>query len=88
MGIHIDTRTFKSGNSVAVRLPRELGFEADVAVRLEKVGRNIHVKPLLDPVEEKRRLHRMVERLRAIGPPDPSGPREPIEFPDRPGLYD
>ena len=41
--------------------------------------------------QEKRALLEMLDEIRAIweevgGPPEP-GRREPIEFPDRPGLY-
>ena len=43
------TRTFKSGNSVAVRLPKGLGIEAGQEMRVrEEQGRYI-----LEPVEEK-----------------------------------
>lgn len=87
MGTYIDTKTFRSGNSVAVRLPRELGFDADVAVRLERVGTGVHVKPLVDTAEQKRRLMRLVDRLTAIGPGHDIEQRDPDIFPDRPGLY-
>ena len=86
MGV-IETRTFKSGNSVAVRLPTELGFAADVAVTIERVGNELKIRPLVDPVEEKRKLSELVAALRAIGPVGEIETREPIEFPDRPGLY-
>ena len=87
----IESRTFKSGNSVAVRLPRELGFAADTAITIEKIGHSLRITPLADPVEEKRKLAELIDALRDIwkdAPPgDGRGEREPIDFPDRPGLY-
>ena len=85
MGV-IETRTFKSGNSVAIRLPKELGFAADMAVTIERVGNELKIKPLVDPVEEKRKLSELVAALRAIGPVGEIETREPIEFPERHGL--
>jgi len=88
MGI-IETKTFKSGNSVAVRLPKELGVAADVAVTIEQNGTTLTIKPALDPVQEKRKLTEMLETITAIWADAPFREvekREPIEFPDRPGL--
>ncbi len=94
MGI-IEGRTFKSGNSVAVRLPRELGFEAGTAITLEKVGNRLEIKlavdpvPAVDPVEEKRKLTEMLDKIKAIWTDAPYREieqREPIEFPERHGL--
>lgn len=81
----IETRTFKSGNSVAVRLPTELGFEAGIAVSVERVGNELKIKPLIDSEEEKRKLDDLVATLLALGPVEIEK-REPIEFPERPGL--
>jgi len=86
MGI-IETKTFKSGNSVAVRLPKELGVAADVAVTIEQNGTTLTIKPALDPVEEKRKLTDLMARLRKTGAITPAEKREPIAFPDRRGLY-
>lgn len=82
----IETKTFKNGNSVAVRLPKELGFAPDVAVTLEKVGDTIRIRAVDDAEEGKQRVARLVAALRAIGPPDEIEEREPIEFPERRGL--
>jgi antitoxin VapB len=84
MGV-IETKTFKSGNSVAVRLPSELGFEPDQKVTIERNGGALTIRPVTDPIEEKRRLSRLIETLRALGPIEVEK-REPIEFPERPGL--
>ena len=46
------TRTFKSGNSVAVRLPKALGIEAGTEMRVrEEQGRYI-VEPVEKPVRK------------------------------------
>lgn len=87
----VETRTFKSGNSVAVRLPKELGYEAGADVTIRRIGNRLEIAPLLDPAQERQALRDMVNEIRAIweeagGPPEPQR-REPIEFPDRPGLY-
>ena len=82
----IETRTFKSGNSVAIRLPKELGFLADMPVTIERVGNELKIKPMADPIEEKRKLTELVAALRAIGPVGEIERVRPIEFPERPGL--
>lgn len=82
--IEVDSKTFKSGNSVAVRLPKELGFEEGQEITIRKIGSRVEILPKrndrLTPAE-------LVARLREIGPPP--GPRvgrlKPI-FPKRRGL--
>ena len=86
MTVH-ETRTFKSGNSEAVRLPKGMGFGIGVELHVERDGNRILLTPVLDVAEEKRKLNEMLDALRAIGqPPDGVQKREPIEWPDRPGL--
>ncbi len=82
----IETRTFKSGNSVAVRLPKELGFAPDTAVTLEKIGDSIRICAVDDVEEGKRRVARLMAALDAIGPVGEIGERLPIDIPERPGL--
>jgi antitoxin VapB len=82
----IETRTFKSGNSVAVRLPKELGFASDTAVTLEKVGDTISIRAVDDAADGKARVARLIAALEAIGPVGEIQKREPIEFPERRGL--
>lgn len=84
----IDTRSFKSGNSVAVRFPRGTGLQPDVELTIIREGNEYRVKPKYDEEADKQRIVRLVERLRAIGPPDEVLPRQAIEFPARSGLYD
>jgi antitoxin VapB len=85
MGAH-ETRTFKSGNSVALRLPKNLAIGPNERMLIERNGDVLTVRRLKDPAEEKRKLLELVEALRAIGRPGAVQEREPIEFPDRPGL--
>jgi antitoxin VapB len=82
----VSSRTFKSGNSVALRLPRALGIEADVEMRIEKEGNTLVVRPARDPAAEKARLRRLVATLESLPAPGEIQPRDPIDFPDRPGL--
>lgn len=88
MGVH-ETRTFKSGNSEAVRLPKELAFGPGTPVTIERTGDTLTIRPSSeeDPDEARRRMARLLADLRAIGRPGELQEREPIEFPDRPGLY-
>ncbi|HYW16337.1 MAG TPA: hypothetical protein VE891_09310 [Allosphingosinicella sp.] len=80
------TRTFKSGNSEAVRLPQGIGFGVGVAVNVERDGDRVVITQARNPVEEKRKLMELVETLRALPRPGEVQEREPIEFPERYGL--
>jgi antitoxin VapB len=82
-----ETRTFKSGNSVALRLPKSLAIGPDERMLIEQNGDVLTVRRLKDPAEEKRKLLELVEALRKLPAPGEVEKREPIEFPDRPGLY-
>lgn len=85
MGI-IDSKTFKSGNSVAVRLPKAIGLDADVLVRIEYDAGVITIRPIEDMDAGKKRVADLVAALRALPKPPYIEEREPIEFPDRKGL--
>ena len=86
MGAH-ETKTFKSGNSVALRLPKSLGVGPDERMLIEQNGDVLTVRRAVDPAERKQRLLDMLARLQAIGAPaDGVQERDPFEFPDRPGL--
>ncbi|MBO9623662.1 MAG: AbrB/MazE/SpoVT family DNA-binding domain-containing protein [Sphingomonas sp.] len=83
----VHTRTFKSGNSVAVRLPKGFAIPADVEVELEKSGNTVTLRIARDPEEEKRQLLQLLADLEAIGrPADGVQPRPDFEMPERPGL--
>jgi antitoxin VapB len=82
-----ETRTFKSGNSEAVRLPQGIGFGVGVAVNIERDGDRVIITATRDPAQEKARLLALLADLEAIeGPPDGIQERDPFEFPERPGL--
>lgn len=82
----ISSKTFKSGNSVALRLPKEIGFAPGMEVVIERSGDVLTIRPAIDPAEEKRKLAEFIAALRALPKPPEVQKREPIEFPDRPGL--
>lgn len=48
----VKTRTFKSGNSVAVRLPKALGIEAGT----EMIVREERGRYIIEPVEKRGRI--------------------------------
>jgi antitoxin VapB len=82
-----ETRTFKSGNSEAVRLPQGIGFGVGVSVNVERDGERVVITPTRNPAEEKARLLALLADLEAIGaPPDGVQERDPFEFPERRGL--
>jgi antitoxin VapB len=83
----IHTKTFKSGNSVAVRLPKDLSIPAGAEVELERTGDTVTLRLARDPAEVRQRMRKLIEELEAIGPIGEIEKREPMEFPDRPGLY-
>lgn len=52
MNAPLKSRTFKSGNSVAVRLPKALGIEAGV----EMTVRTEHGRVIIEPVKAEPRM--------------------------------
>jgi antitoxin VapB len=82
----VHTRTFKSGNSVAVRLPKGFAIPEGVEVELDKSGDVVTIRLTRDPAEEKARLLKMLEDLEALPKPARVEKREPILFPKRRGL--
>ncbi len=87
MNVPRTARTFKSGNSEAVRLPKGLGFGIGTEVTIERKGNDLVLTPVRKPEEAKAKLQRLVERLREIGRPDDGVQSRPdFEAPERPGL--
>ncbi len=78
----VDTRTFKSGNSEAVRLPKGMGFGIGAAVQLVDHGDTVTIRRPKAKMTPKQ----LVEALNKLPRPDRVQEREPIEFPERPGL--
>jgi virulence-associated protein VagC len=87
MNATVRTSAFKTGNSVAVRLPKAFGIKPGDEFELVRRGQKIELQPLTDPDQERAKVVELVRRLRELGPVKNPQPREPIEFPDRPGLY-
>jgi antitoxin VapB len=86
MGL-VDSKTFKSGNSVAVRLPKEVAFAPDIRVTIERNGDVLTIRPVVDPAAEKAQVVKLIERVRAIGAPDDGVQARPdFEAPERHGL--
>ncbi len=88
----ITTKTFNSGNGVAVMLPCESGVGPDLTASIEQDGRTLHIRvplPQSNPDEQRRKLHELIAALDALGPIGEVQDRKSIaiEFPDRPGLY-
>ena len=82
--IEVISKTFKSGNSEAVRLPKTVAFGADVEVIIRRDGDVLTISPKENP---RKSLAQMVERLREIGPPsDGIQDRVRILAPKRDGL--
>ena len=85
----VHTKTFKSGNSVAVRLPRALAIAEGETIAAKRNGDIITLRIIPSAAEEAERLARfkeMLATLKKIGPVGEIQKREPIEFPERPGL--
>lgn len=81
------SKAFMSGNSVAVRLPKEIAFAAGTELVIERQGDVVTIRPSVDAAAEKAELMALLADLAAIGaPPGGVQTREPIEFPERPGL--
>jgi antitoxin VapB len=80
------TRTFKSGNSVAVRLPKGFAIPPGAEVEMTQTGDRVTMRVASDPVEAKRRWLEALDRLAQLPPVGEIEQREPILFPDRQGL--
>ncbi|MBA3898286.1 MAG: AbrB/MazE/SpoVT family DNA-binding domain-containing protein [Sphingomonadaceae bacterium] len=69
MNAPIHAKTFKSGNSEAIRLPKGVGFGIGTEMRVERDAHRIVLTPVTDPAEEKRKLLRMLAELDALPKP-------------------
>ncbi len=75
------SKTFMSGNSETVRLPKGIGFGAGIDVTIERRGDEVIIRP-------KQNLKILAEELRQLPAPGVRLERDLDIFPDRPGLYD
>lgn len=74
------TRTFRSGNSEALRLPKDVAFGDDVELVIVRSGDVLTVYPAALTVPE------MIAQLRALPVPPTVERRDTDELPERPGL--
>ncbi len=74
------TRTFRSGNSEAIRLPKSVAFGNDVEVVMVRSG------DVLTLYRANATLPEMIARLEALPTPPTIEQRDEEELPDRAGL--
>ena len=74
------SRTFRSGNSEALRLPKDVAFGSDIELVIVRSGDVLTVYPAVVSLPE------MAERLRALPAPPVVEARDVDELPERAGL--
>ncbi len=74
------TRTFRSGNSEAIRLPKDIAFGEDVELVIVRSGDVMTIYPAATSIPA------MIKRLRALPAPPGNEPRDRAELPERRGL--
>ncbi len=74
------SRTFRSGNSEALRLPRDVAFGTDVELVIVRSGDVLTIYPATLSIPE------MVARLHALPSPPVVEERDTEELPERAGL--
>jgi len=74
------SRTFRSGNSEALRLPKDVAFGENVELVIVRSGDVLTIYPAASTIND------MVARLRALPAPPSVESRETGGIPDRPGL--
>ncbi len=76
----VTSRTFRSGNSDAVRLPKEITFGPGVELEIERRG------DVLTMVRKRPSIKDMLKALDALPIPSTIEVRDTEEIPERPGL--
>jgi antitoxin VapB len=76
----VTSRTFRSGNSAALRLPKEVAYEGGVEVTIVRTGDVLTIYPKRPSVAE------MLARLGDLPRPDSVEIRDVEPLPERPGL--
>ncbi|HEY5106219.1 MAG TPA: AbrB/MazE/SpoVT family DNA-binding domain-containing protein [Caulobacteraceae bacterium] len=74
------SRTFRSGNSQAIKLPREVAFPDGTEVTIVRSGEVMTIYPTKPPLSE------MIERLFSLPGPDSIEVRDTGQIPERPAL--
>lgn len=75
-----DSRTFKSGNSEAIRLPKAMGFGLDVELTLVRSGDVLTIYP------KRPSVRALVDQLANLPRPSQVEVRETDALDERPGL--
>jgi antitoxin VapB len=75
-----DSRTFRSGNSEAVRLPRNVAFGREVEVTIVRSGDVLTIYPARKPIGE------LVKQLAELPRPAEIEARDDEVLPERSGL--
>lgn len=76
----VTSKTFRSGNSQAVRLPREIAFADGVELTITRSGDVLTMRP------KRPSLAEMFAKLDALPKPSYIEVRDTEEIPERPGL--
>lgn len=76
----VSSRTFKSGNSEAVRLPKSVAFGEELDVTIARSGDVLTIYPAKPPVSE------LIARLAELPRPAAVEERDEEPLPERPGL--
>jgi len=76
----VTSKTFKSGNSQAVRLPREIAYDDGVELTITRSGDVVTMRPKRPSIAE------MIAKLDALPKPSSIQERDEDIFADRPGL--
>lgn len=74
------TRTFRSGNSEALRLPRDVAFGEDVELVIVRSGDVMTIYPAATSIPA------MIKRLKSLPSPPTVELRDEEELPERPRL--
>jgi len=74
------SRTFRSGNSEAIRLPRDVAFGQDVELVIVRSGDVMTIYPAAMSISA------MIKRLRSLPTPPAIERRDEEELPERPRL--
>ena len=73
------TRVFKSGNSLAIRIPAELAYAEGTELTISRSGDVV----TLFPNKRSGNMAEMIAKLRALPTPSEIEEHDPIELPDR-----
>lgn len=76
----VTSKTFRSGNSQAVRLPREIAYADGTEVTIVRTGDVLTIRPARLTMAE------LMQRLDELPAPSSVEVRDPDIFPDREGL--